>query len=58
MARARALMVFQVVVAGMRLRVRLLPTVADVDAEYRGAAGAAIARSFTAISRRQHRVPA
>ncbi|CUI61108.1 Uncharacterised protein [Achromobacter xylosoxidans] len=36
MARARALMVFHVVVAGMRLRVRLLPTVADVDAEYRG----------------------
>ncbi|WP_241069538.1 SprT-like domain-containing protein [Achromobacter insuavis] len=36
MARARALMVFQVSAAGMRLRVRLLPSVADVDAEYRG----------------------
>ena len=36
MARTRALMVFHVVVAGMRVRVRLLPNVADVDAEYRG----------------------
>lgn len=35
MARARALLVFHVAAADMRLRVRVLPNVADVDAEYR-----------------------
>lgn len=35
MARARALHVFQVAAAGVRLRVRVLPHVVDVDAEYR-----------------------
>jgi hypothetical protein len=32
---ARALAVFIIAAAGIRLRVRVLPTVADVDAEYR-----------------------
>ena len=51
-------MVFQVVVAGMRLRVRLLPTVADVDAEYRGGRRRSDRKVVHGYFQAQHRVPA